>query len=628
MSSPIITNNSRRDYSESGSGSESESDYNSDEYTIESAVPRVDELYARYKMTKDPCSHRLCSCLDEYRPYLVAEQEKRWNKYHNSIDYNDIKLSDQPLEFKKKLFKHQLASIYSMEDHEVNRDRGYMFLNIGINADMTGYGKTLSMLGLIKRDKMPWDCTQLNKTRHLNNICGSNYISDSLHVRTKSTLLLCSVSIMKQWTNEINNTDLTFQKLTRRSDIDKFIKIDEINVPDIVIVSPTMINYLSSVYNKTYKRFIFDEPASIKVSNMNPINAGFYWYVTATPDSLYRFNNHSRSNFVREFIDLYPRRGSSVFKNALVYNQIDFVKQSFTMPETVYKTHKCYDAVAANVRGMITDNIFNMVSAGNIRGAIEALGGGESNNIIEVVKNKKMKEIVDANNNITMYTDMNDRVRAAEWEVRRKRIEEQIIDLERRFTETLQSSCNICMDDLVDPVLEPNCQNVFCGKCLLSWLKVKNTCPLCRSNVKLSDLTALVSTSSEHKSNSIEAPLPTKLDMMMKIIKRNKGGKFLIFSDYDVSFYSISCALHENGIKYALIKGAIGTIERQLDDYRHGSTDVLFLNSRYNSSGINLVETTDIILIHDIDDTKKDQIIGRANRLGRKISLIVHTLKI
>ena len=102
----------------------------------------------------------------------------------------------------------------------------------------------------------------------------------------------------------------------------------------------------------------------------------------------------------------------------------------------------------------------------------------------------------------------------------------------------------------------------------------------------------------------------------------------MIFSDYDVSFYSISCALTENGIKYALIKGAIGTIEKQLDEYRHGSTDVLFLNSRYNSSGINLVETTDIILIHDIDDTKKSQIIGRANRLGRKIPLTVHLLKI
>lgn len=586
------------------------------------------EQYGGYKMTKDPCTHPLCSCLEEVRHNNdFLNQNRRWNLYHKSIDYNDIKLADQPLNFKKKLFTHQLASIYSMEDHEISRHRGNMYLNIGINADMTGYGKTLSMLGLIKRDKLSWDVSQSHKVRKLKYICDSNYVCDILHVRTKSTLILCSVSIMKQWINEINMTDLSVIKLTRRSDIDKFIKTDETNVPDILIVSPTMINYLSSVYVKTYKRFIFDEPASIKVSNMNPINAGFYWYVTATPDSLYRFNNHSRSDFVREFVNLYPRRGSNIFKHSLVYNQIDFVKKSFTMPETIYKSHKCYDVVASNVRGMITDNIFNMVSAGNIRGAIEALGGGESNNIIDVVKNKKKKEIEDADNNIRMYLDMNDNVRAAEWGLRRKRIEDQIIDLENRFTETLQSSCHICMDDLVDPVLESNCQNVFCGKCLLSWLKVKNTCPLCRSNVKLSDLTALISTDTATATKNVKS-LPTKLEMMMKIVKNTKYGKFLIFSDYDVSFYSISCSLHENGIKYALIKGAIGTIEKQLDEYRHGSTDVLFLNSRYNSSGINLVETTDIILIHDIDDTKKSQIIGRANRLGRKIPLTVHLLKI
>ena len=50
-----------------------------------------------------------------------------------------------------------------MEDREKNRKLdttipGCMIeSNVGIFADMTGYGKSLSIIGMIIRDKMEWD---------------------------------------------------------------------------------------------------------------------------------------------------------------------------------------------------------------------------------------------------------------------------------------------------------------------------------------------------------------------------------------------------------------------------------------------------------------------------------------
>jgi len=50
------------------------------------------------------------------------------------------------------------------------------------------------------------------------------------------------------------------------------------------------------------------------------------------------------------------------------------------------------------------------------------------------------------------------------------------------------------------------------------------------------------------------------------------------------------------------------------------------LNAQYNGSGLNLQETTDIILYHKFNKFSEEQIIGRANRMGRNDVLYVHQL--
>ena len=51
---------------------------------------------------------------------------------------------------------------------------------------------------------------------------------------------------------------------------------------------------------------------------------------------------------------------------------------------------------------------------------------------------------------------------------------------------------------------------------------------------------------------------------------------------------------------------------------------MIFLNSRFNGAGINLQEASDIILYHEMDSSTQQQIIGRANRIGRTKQLNVH----
>ena len=66
--------------------------------------------------------------------------------------------------------------------------------------------------------------------------------------------------------------------------------------------------------------------------------------------------------------------------------------------------------------------------------------------------------------------------------------------------------------------------------------------------------------------------------------------------------------------------------KRILNYFKEGKIKVLFLNSNNNGAGINLQEATDIIMYHGIDKQHRQQIIGRANRIGRICDLTVHNL--
>ena len=72
----------------------------------------------------------------------------------------------QPKKFKVKLYDHQLTAIYMMEERERLKSikvtqNSILETSIGVFADITGYGKTASIIGMLIRDKMEWD---LNKT--------------------------------------------------------------------------------------------------------------------------------------------------------------------------------------------------------------------------------------------------------------------------------------------------------------------------------------------------------------------------------------------------------------------------------------------------------------------------------
>jgi SNF2 family DNA or RNA helicase len=541
-------------------------------------------------------------------------------------NYEDIRMVSQPKNLKINLFPHQLASVYMMEELESNhcivKDRLKTFTDIGINADITGYGKTLSFITLIIRNRMEWDLDD-DYIEEIINISSGQHIKQYVnhyYPKNNVTIILAGLSVIHQWIKEFSYTDLKVTKVTNKN---RALNID-IHEYDVIIVSPGMYNIVVERYSTmAWKRFIYDEPTTVKVPAMRDIKAGFTWFITATPQNIAFKHRNARMSYIHKISR--EHNFINIIDIITIKNNDDFVKKSFEMPHTNYHHHECYVPTLRAVYGIVNTKISNMIEAGNISGAIDALGGKRTDNIVALVKKNKEIELQEIKHKIIVWTQKNIPNKIQEWSEREKSITHQLKELDIRFGKILDENCSICFEKLEKPVMEPSCQNIFCGGCLLTWLTTKGSCPLCRKVVLKNELIYI-----EKNNNCVEhqesKKNKTKEETIINLIQQNSNGKFIVFSDWDESFDTIREILKTNNIPFVEIKGSVDTRTSNIEKFRNGKVNVVFLNSKTDSSGINMQETTDIILYHSMNEGTTKQIIGRANRIGRKIPLHVHYL--
>lgn len=549
-------------------------------------------------------------------------------------DYDNIPLVTQPENLRKALFNHQLASIYQMEKLErekiIECQNGIKETRIGVLADKTGYGKTLSIIGLILRNKMEWELEvpfvqETVTTESAGLVCHRQI---KRYDKLPTTLILVSPSIISQWEQEFANTNLKVTVVASRQDVDDI----EIENCDVIIVTVSMYNNLAMTYSRyVWKRFIFDEPGHVRVTGMKDVHAGFYWFITATPEAITLQHRNCRGSFMKKIIGDGWSNFEEQFEGMILKNDLNFVKASFEMPPTYHHYYKCFNPVLRAISGMVNNNIHNMIAAGDIEGAISALGGKKTKNIIEIVKREKLEEKAKIEADIHIYRHIKKDDKKLKIALKQEeKIKEQLEQLDIRCVSMLKDSCPICREKLNIPVLEPSCQNLFCGECLLTWLQKKQNCPMCRATIDTKDLVYLSCEDSScgSKPDNIEEKYYTPLEKTLDILKMNKTGKFIIFSAYDASFEPICRLLKENKISFALVKGTHKMRKDNIDSFKHGDTQVIFLNSNFNGAGINLQEASDIILYHEMTNSTQNQIIGRANRIGRTKPLRVHHLQV
>jgi SNF2 family DNA or RNA helicase len=145
------------------------------------------------------------------------------------------------------------------------------------------------------------------------------------------------------------------------------------------------------------------------------------------------------------------------------------------------------------------------------------------------------------------------------------------------------------------------------------------------SKIKL-DLKNEYDVSDEFKNNDTYETSNLKMNIIMDIIGDCSDKKILIFSNYNETFSIIKRFLDEKNLNYLELKGTKEKRDNTIDSYKSGNVNILLLNTIHSGAGLNLQETSDIILCHKLHEYQKIQVIGRANRIGRKIELNIHYL--
>lgn len=458
---------------------------------------------------------------------------------------------------------------------------------------------------------------------------------------------------------------------------------------EIILVSSTMYNEVAfylRIGNHLVDRLIFDEADSINIPNNLQVPAIFYWFVTSSLEVLcnpkgvekkvtikktrHRWNGPQTYEEVK-YIKEKAIKSTGFIKNTFeqyegnfsrdyffLKNENKFIEDSFTLPDPITYIIICLDNLHIKVlNGIVSNDILRMLNAGDVESAIGRLSVEQKSedNIIKAVTSKLEDKIKNVRSELEVKKQkvyVTPKAKQEALERSHKRIAElksKIRSIEKRISEVEQ--CEICYDTITRPTVTGCCQNVFCFECLAMALSGKSVCPKCRSATSIQEVMVMGEEKEEAAKPKKKASKDPYTDLLeeiqeeskkkdknanldeilkLKALERDtmkKPVKILIFSEYDNSFNSkIINKLETHKLRHGKIKGNGMVINSVLRKYRGEELDVLLVNSRYFGAGINLENTTDIIILHRMGADLEKQVIGRAQRLGRTTSLRIWKL--
>ena len=580
---------------------------------------------------------------------------------------------EQPSTLKIILKQHQLSLIYKCRELENSSIDSYNIdgINIktkfGIMGDIVGSGKTLSILGLIETEKNVKTKIPKYYSNHFISYIDSTKLNYNIFINSNdkkyfpnTNVIIVPHNIYKQWSSSIEeNTNLKYIGIYNKKSYEKFNEelIKEDFNYDIILISSTKYKVVSlNIYDYIFSRVIIDEADSIKITG-HMINYNFIWLVTSTydvlcnPNGIRKYANekgelssyysHSegyinyvyfrgvQSTLIKSIMNSLNTVETKVKKQLIIKNDNEFIKNAFNLQDYIVNILKSNNPLVANVLGTFaSQEIMNHINGGDIEGAIEKLNCKKISEkyLIEAVT----KDFEDKLHNKKIELEMKSKMSYSSENAKKEsldKIKGKIYEIENKI-DGIKSKlndnnvCSICYDEIDNKAITMCCNTKFCLECISTWLHSNDKCPFCRSKISNNNICVITENIPEKKqSNS----LPTKMQHFKKLIELKKdemGFKMLIFSDFQNTFKDIVELIELNTINYRRVLGTTSTINKIVNNYKlpnnnPESIQILLLNADYCASGINLENTSDIVIYHSMSEAKTKQIIGRGQRPGR-----------
>lgn len=602
------------------------------------------------------------------------------NNFDVEVDeiQEDHPRATQPENINVVLKPHQLSLIFRCIQYENEKQLLHQYkafrpyvsptdgftTHIGIIGDRVGSGKSYVILSIILTNNIVNRDTNYVTSTALNNV---TFTFENKQQVFPISMIVIPHNLASQWKGYMQafGGNLGYTMINKRKQCDTFI-----NTPDIhhylegmqvILVTAPYYNDVTEHLCKNdvrIRRVFFDEVDNLNIRGNMQTNANFLWFVTASYGNLlypggyatydatiknfiHYANGIRHTGFIKNICDdLYRTLPKDFTKVLVIKNSESFIEASLQLPSIKCFIIKCKTPRNIDIlNGIVDRNIIESLNACDVNAAISYINPnmkGSEDNIISVLVTKYAKELTNLELRLNMldefvYDDERDRQKD-------RLLLERTIEGGRQKSSLLQErvrnskSCFICYDDINNKAITNCCQNAFCFGCIMNWLSHKAVCPLCKSTLISDDLyvvsteeneTSLVA-HDENETNEAFCKLKNLEILLAK--KKMQGKKILLFSSYEASFTTIIPILRKLAYKYDSIKGNGDQINGILNRYKGDALDLLLVNTRSYGIGLNLENTTDIIMFHKFDTQLETQVIGRAQRPGRKTSLEVHYL--
>jgi len=516
-------------------------------------------------------------------------------------DSKRLIINDNP--FKLKLKPHQEALLY--RTLELDDKASKTNIPFGIISDKPGSGKTFVILALI-------------------------YYSVKYFNSKGANIIVVPHNIYNQWIEAINNFLGKLLKYICLIDYNEinllFTNSSILYSYDIIITTPLYYDIFASTVNNinaNVRRVFFDEADTMKNLLINSINSTMTWFISASISTVFDPNTY-KAKIGKYDLDL-----PSILINEC-YCTDEFIDSNIKLPKLNEEKFICKDFYIDIILSNILDSEqIKFINAHDYSKIRQECNGNMIKSNQEIVKYlyEYSHKIITDSNAVLKELEKN-KVDAPD--VKSKTIKEKQIYLQRfELIKSLAIKYNLCCQCFSN-INSTNTYKSPCNDliCMICYEKKINNCLTCNKQHN-------VDTWIEEKINNNkiinEFLSKSKYDkfVILDSILEACDDKIIIFSEYRglnnyLKNYSI-----DNKIKFEELNGGnIKEINRILIAFREDPhVKILLIDNAYFGVGLNIEYTTDIIFFHNVDNKLKTQLIGRAQRFGRKDKLNVWEIK-
>ena len=495
-----------------------------------------------------------------------------------------------------------------------------------------------------------------------------NYNRD-INYTIKTNLIIVPHNLVNQWAEEIKEkTHLSIFVISTKRHLAKMtldgkLNLEEIEKYDIILCNinkfKELNNFVMEDATMMWSRVFIDEADDIKITFFPHIYCEFLWIITATPSRLCRAKN----GFIRrifgygatgEYLDAITLSCEASFvAKSKNYKQPDYIHHIIDSP---YMYKKALEIISSR---SVLSNIFTN-DFESMKSRLPWVNLSTNQTLLFYIHRqieikiiyllRRMVKICEyditsigaiprlVRQNIEKYDEryriLCEYIRFYKEIFGRIRHQRLCIKCEKTTKSYLyrRESAN-CYD--CEAGIRMNLGNVYVGTddiFISRFYRLNGDIRFKRfENAQTStDVFNIISTDVDVEMSKDIGPLVdnsnAKIEKLIYSLKEDieNGRRALVFSDSLNFFKVIQERLLDSEIEAYELKGNNNTIKKRVRLFNEGKVNILLLNTKYMGSGTNLQAASKIYIMNHIDSETETQVIGRANRHGRKGDLEVH----